>query len=59
MIPRHDDPAETDPWLKEQFDLWGLSPWGPVYASVRDADLLWPDHKAQIERALGIKPSQE
>jgi len=53
------DASETDPWLKESFDFWGLSPWGPVYASVHDADPLWPDHKAQIVRVLEIKPLQK
>jgi len=52
------DASETDPWLKESFDLWGLSPWGLLYASVHDADSLWPNHKAQIVRVLEIKPPQ-
>jgi hypothetical protein len=52
------DASETDPWLKESFDFWGLSPWGLVYASVHDADPLWPDHKAEIVRVLEIKPPQ-
>lgn len=50
------DPADTDPWLKERYDLRGLSPWGPVYASVREADRLWLNHRADIQRALEIKP---
>lgn len=52
------DASETDPWLKESFDFWGLSPWGLVYASVHDTDPLWPNHKAEIVRALEIKPLQ-
>jgi len=53
------DASETDPWLKESFDFWGLSPWGLVYASVHDADPLWPNHRAEIMGVLEIKPSQE
>ncbi len=48
------DPAGTNPWLKEQFDLWGLSSWGPVYAQVNDADQLWPNHRTEITRVLEI-----
>jgi hypothetical protein len=50
------DPVDTDPWLKEWFDLWGISPWGPVYARVNQIDSLWPDHKGRIVQALEIKP---
>jgi len=50
------DASETDPWLKESFDFWGLSLWGLVYASVHDADPLWPNHKPQIMRVLEIQP---
>jgi hypothetical protein len=52
------EPADTDPWLKEQFDSWGVSPWGPVYASVREADQLWPGHKVEVMRALNVKASE-
>ncbi len=52
------DPAKTDPWLKERFDFWGLSPWGPVHADVREADQLWPNHRAAITQALEIQPAQ-
>jgi hypothetical protein len=52
------DPAATDPWLKQQFDFWGLCPWGPVYARVREADPLWPDPRAAIQQALEIKAPQ-
>jgi hypothetical protein len=56
LILRGGDPTDTDPWLKEDLDLWGLSPWGPVYARVNQAEQLWPDHRAKIERALGVEP---
>ncbi|UCD50401.1 MAG: hypothetical protein JSW27_23115 [Phycisphaerales bacterium] len=47
-------PADADAWLKEWFDFWGFSPWGPVYARVNEVQLLWPDHKRAIVEALGI-----
>jgi hypothetical protein len=55
LIPIGGDPAETDPWLKEQVDLWGLSPWGPVYARVTEADELWPRHRTEIAHVLDIE----
>lgn len=58
LITMGGDPAETDPWLKEQFDLWGLSPWGLVYARVTEADQLWPNHRADIQQVLEVKPPQ-
>ena len=58
LILRGGDPTDTDPWLKEDLDLWGLSPWGPLYARVNEAEQLWPNHRAQIERALRVEPIQ-
>jgi hypothetical protein len=49
------DLAETDPWLREWYDFWGVSPWGPVYARVNQADELWPSYKGDIVKALEIK----
>ena len=54
LILMGDDPADADAWLKESFDLWGVTSWGPVYARVNKADQLWPDHRAEITRVLGI-----
>jgi hypothetical protein len=48
------EPAETDPWLKEWFDFWGMSPWGPVYARVNEVESLWPDYRQAIVKALDI-----
>ncbi|HNS23027.1 MAG TPA: hypothetical protein PKH24_21190 [Sedimentisphaerales bacterium] len=56
QIHKATDPADIDPWLKEALDPWGLSPWGLVYARVNEAERLWPNYRAQIDRALGIKP---
>ncbi|MBP7050225.1 MAG: hypothetical protein KBE65_04350 [Phycisphaerae bacterium] len=56
QIYKATDPADIDPWLKEALDLWGLSPWGLVYARVNEAERLWPDYRTQIERVLEIKP---
>ncbi|HON92350.1 MAG TPA: hypothetical protein PLT20_08985 [Sedimentisphaerales bacterium] len=49
------EPPDVDPWLKEQYDLWGLCRWGLVYARTNEAAQLWPSHRQQIERALGIR----
>jgi hypothetical protein len=48
------EPAETDPWLREWFDFWGLSPWGPIYARVNEVESLWPDYRQAIVKALDI-----
>jgi hypothetical protein len=48
------DPADADPWLKEWFDFWGLSPWGPVYAQVNEVESLWPDYRRAIAKALEV-----
>lgn len=54
------NPAQSD-LERYQFDgqLWGRSIWGAVYVRSFDAELLWPDYKEQIIRALGIAVSQE
>jgi hypothetical protein len=46
------DPADTDPWLKQQFDFWGLCPWGPVYARVREGD-----HETRGQDARDTRPA--
>ena len=45
----------ADPWLKEWFDFWGHSRWGPVCARVNGVEFLWPTHRQDIARALRIK----
>jgi hypothetical protein len=50
------NPADTDPWLKEWFDFWGTSSWGPVYARVNATGEFWPDQKTEIMRALKSSP---
>ncbi|MBN2128738.1 MAG: hypothetical protein JW741_04550 [Sedimentisphaerales bacterium] len=52
------DPIDTDPWLKEWFDFWGHSPWGPVYAWVNEVESLWPTYRPDIARVLRIKPPE-
>jgi hypothetical protein len=50
----------AEPWLneiKERFDFWGLSKWGPVYAMVNKDEQLWPDYKEQITKVLEISES--
>ncbi|NLH43949.1 MAG: hypothetical protein GX448_19090 [Planctomycetes bacterium] len=56
VLLKETEPADADPWLKEHYDLWGLCPCGLVYARVNEAAQLWPSHRAQLERALEIKP---
>ncbi len=56
VVLKDDDPVDTDPWLKEQLNLWGRSPWGLLYARVNEAEQLWPDHRTQIDKALGVEP---
>ncbi|MHC4497697.1 MAG: hypothetical protein ACYS21_01130 [Planctomycetota bacterium] len=34
---------------------WGQSKWGAVYVQRVDAELLWPDYRKQIIKALGIE----
>ena len=35
--------------------LWGRSKWGDVYVKSFDADILWPEYKGQIIKALEIE----
>jgi hypothetical protein len=35
--------------------LWGRSKWGLVYVKSFDADILWPDYREQIIKALEIE----
>ncbi|MBA7702527.1 hypothetical protein ES703_111296 [subsurface metagenome] len=35
--------------------LWGRSKWGSVYVQAFDAELLWPDYREQIVKALNIE----
>jgi len=58
LVLLNGDPLDADPWLKERYDIWGLTSWGPLYARVNEVEQLWPDHRAQIERALGVEPTQ-
>jgi hypothetical protein len=51
------DPADADPWLKEELNYWGGSRWGPVYAQVNEAESLWPQCRQVISEALEIKSS--
>lgn len=44
--------AETEGF---EGQLWGRSKWGPVYVKSFDADILWPDYKEQIIKALEIE----
>jgi len=44
-----------EPELADEVELWGRCKWGPVYANVRDAVLLWPDYREQIIKALNIE----
>jgi hypothetical protein len=49
--------ALEEPWLeeiRERFDFWGLSKWGHVYATINEAEQLWPDYKEQIIKVLEI-----
>ena len=52
------DPINADPWLKEWFDFWGHSPWGPVYARVNEVEPLWPTYRQDIARTLAIEPPE-
>lgn len=36
-------------------EFWGQSEWGPVYAKSLEAELLWPNYKEQIMKALNIQ----
>ncbi len=56
LVLLNGDRLDTDPWLKEWYDFWGLTSWGPLYARVNEAEQLWPNHRTQIERALGVEP---
>jgi len=58
LVLLNGDPFDADPWLKEQYDFWGLTSWGPLYARVNEVEQLWPNHRAQIERALGVEPAE-
>lgn len=35
--------------------FWGQSPWGPVYVQSKDAELLWPNYRKKIMKALDIQ----
>lgn len=58
LVLLNSDPLDTDPWLKEWYDFWGLTSWGSLYARVNEVEQLWPDHRVQIERALGVEPAE-
>ncbi len=54
LIAMERNPVGVDPWLKERYDFWGLSPWGLVYARVGEVESLWPNCRADIAEALEI-----
>lgn len=54
LILMEGDRIDADPWLKEWYDFWGLSRWGPVYARVGEVDTLWPKYREEIAEALEI-----
>jgi len=49
------DGSSLDPQYVNKLQLWGKCKWGHVYARVRDAELLWPDYREQIVKALEIE----
>lgn len=43
-----------EPYFVKDSQLWGKCKWGQIYVRDRDAELLWPDYREQIIKALGI-----
>ncbi len=54
LILMEGDRIDADPWLKEWYDFWGLSRWGPVYARVGEIEPLWPKYREGITGAWEI-----
>lgn len=53
VSPTEDEIAPEPEWFTGH--LWGESKWGPVYVEAFDAELLWPDYREQIIKALDIR----
>lgn len=51
--PTEDEIALEPEWFAGH--PWGRCKWGPVYVQAFDAELLWPDYREQIAKALGIE----
>ena len=49
------DVSSLDHQYVNKLQVWGKCRWGHVYARVRDAELLWPDYREQIVKALEIE----
>ncbi|MCK4293544.1 MAG: hypothetical protein KAY65_10135 [Planctomycetes bacterium] len=50
-----EDGSSLMPGLLNELRPWGKCRWGDVYVGVRNAELLWPDYREQIVKALDIE----